>query len=97
MAQHSNPEQEIEQGEPEPQAEETTELTNVGENIDQKGGRVIEVPDFVDLALQGFSDDQLKSILKLRRRYNETDENEITFEFKRLRFARYLYKQGRIS
>ena len=75
----------------------TTNLSNVGENIDLVGGRNLDVPDFVELALQGFSEGELKHILRLRRRYNENEENELTHEFKRLRFARYLYKEGRIN
>ncbi len=99
MAQQSNPENETEQTEANPQEEQgpTTELQNVGENIDLVGGRVLEVPDFVELALQGFSEDELKRILKLRRRYNDTEENELTPEYKRLRFARYLYSEGKIE
>lgn len=100
MAQYSNPENETQQNEqveatPEPTP--TTELQNVGENIDLVGGRVLETPDFVELALQGFSEDQLKAMLKLRRRYNQTEENEITPEFKRLRFARFLARSGKIE
>lgn len=92
MAQHTNPENEVEQV----NATEITELCNVGENIDQAGGRVLHIPDFVELASQGFSEDQLKGLLRLRRRYNETEENEITPEFKRLRFYRYLVSEGRM-
>lgn len=94
MAQYSNQENEIEQ---DPEETPTTELTNVGENIDLIGGRVLNGPDFVELASQGFSEGQLKQILKLRRRYNETEENEVTPEFKRLRFARFLYSSGKIK
>ena len=93
MAQYSDREKEI--GEPEETPK--TELTNVGENIDLVGGRVLHGPDFVELASQGFSEGQLKDILRLRRRYNETEENEITPEFKRLRFARFLHESGKIE
>jgi hypothetical protein len=94
MAQYSNQEHETEQ---DPEETPTTELTNVGENIDLIGGRVLNGPDFIELASQGFSEGQLKQILKLRRRYNETEENEVTPEFKRLRFARFLYSSGKIE
>jgi hypothetical protein len=94
MAQYSNQENETEQ---DPEETPTTELTNVGENIDLIGGRVLNGPDFIELASQGFSEGQLKQILKLRRRYNETEENEVTPEFKRLRFARFLYSSGKIE
>jgi hypothetical protein len=94
MAQYSNQENETEQ---DPEETPTTELTNVGENIDLIGGRVLNGPDFIELASQGFSEGQLKQILKLRRRYNETEENEVTPEFKRLRFARFLYSSGKIG
>ena len=94
MAQYKDQEDETEQ---DPEETPTTELTNVGENIDLVGGRVINGPDFVELASQGFSEGQLKQILKLRRRYNETEENELTPEHKRLRFARYLYSSGKIK
>jgi hypothetical protein len=94
MAQYSNQENETEQ---DPEETPTTELTNVGENIDLIGGRVLNGPDFIELASQGFSEGQLKQILKLRRRYNETEENEVTPEFKRLRFARFLYSSGNIE
>ena len=95
MAQYKDQEDETEQ-DPEEKTP-TTELTNVGENIDLVGGRVFNGPDFVELASQGFSEGQLKQILKLRRRYNETEENEVTPEFKRLRFARFLYSSGKIE
>ena len=94
MAQQSNPENETQSVEPEAQA---TEMHTIGENIDLKGGRVLDVPDFVELALQGFSEGELKQMLRLRRRYNETDENEVTPEFKRLRFARFLFNEGKIE
>ncbi len=94
MAQQSNPENETDQVLAE---SEVTQLHTVGENIDLVGGRVLNAPDFVELALQGFSEGELKRILKLRRRYNETEENELTPEFKRLRFARFLYNEGRIE
>ncbi|MDB5081840.1 MAG: hypothetical protein JWP00_3764 [Chloroflexi bacterium] len=94
MAQYSDQEKDTEQN---PEETPTAELTNVGENIDLVGGRVITAPDFVELASQGFSEGQLKDILKLRRRYNETEENEVTPEFKRLRFARFLYSSGKIE
>jgi hypothetical protein len=94
MAQYSNQENETEQ---DPEETPTTELTNVGENIDLIGGRVLNGPDFIELASLGFSEGQLKQILKLRRRYNETEENEVTPEFKRLRFARFLYSSGKIE
>ncbi len=94
MAQYKDPEDVTEQ---DPEETPTTELTNVGENIDLVGGRVFNAPDFVELASQGFSEEQLKRILKLRRRYNETEENEVTPEFKRLRFARFLYSSGKIE
>lgn len=93
MAQFSDQEKETE----EPEETPTTELQNVGENIDLVGGRILNGPDFVELALQGFSEGQLKDMLRLRRRYNETEENEITPEFKRLRFARYLHDSGKIE
>lgn len=93
MAQFSDQEKEIE----EPEETPKTELTNVGENIDLVGGRLLNGPDFVELASQGFSESQLKQILRLRRRYNETEENEITPEFKRLRFARFLHESGKIE
>ena len=97
MAQHPNPESETDQTANNSEQSDTTELQNVGENIDQVGGRVLDVPDFVELALQGFSENELKQILKLRRRYNDNDENEVTPEFKRLRFARYLYSSGKLE
>ncbi len=97
MAHHSNPENETEQTDRNPEQGQTAELSNIGENIDLVGGRVLNTPDFVELALQGFSESELKQILKLRRRYNETTENELTPEFKRLRFARYLYGAGKIE
>ncbi len=97
MANQINPESECDQRPEETEQAGATELLNVGENLDMKGGRVLEIPDFVELALQGFSENELKDILKLRRRYNETSENEITPEFKRLRFARYMYGSGRMK
>ncbi|HEX2916458.1 MAG TPA: hypothetical protein VH186_37205 [Chloroflexia bacterium] len=97
MAQHNNPENDCTEVEQTQEHSETTELQNVGENLDMVGGRVLDIPDFVDLALQGFSEGELKSFLKLRRRYNETEENEVTPEFKRLRFARFLYDSGKIQ
>lgn len=95
MAHQLNPDNEMQ--EVEQATGEKTELHTIGENIDQIGGRVLQIPDFVELAAQGFSEGQLKDMLRLRRRYNETEENEITPEFKRLRFYRYLYKEGRMS
>src|SRR4051812_24294524 len=97
MAQHTNPESNTDQTADNSEQGATTELQNVGENIDQVGGRMLNAPDFVELALQGFSEDELKQILKLRRRYNNTTENELTPEFKRLRFARYLYSAGKLE
>ncbi len=69
---------------------------SIGENIDLKGGRVIGVPDFVELAEQGFSEEELKRIVLLRKRYNQGD-HEVTPEHLRLRFARYLYDSGKIA
>jgi hypothetical protein len=73
------------------------EVENVGENLDLKGGRVIHVPDFVELATQGFSEGELKDMLRLRRRYNEGEDYEITPEHKRLSFARWMYQQGKLE
>jgi hypothetical protein len=77
---------------------DTTELNTevVGENIDLKGGRVLNVPDFVDLAEMGFSEDELIRILKLRRRFEQGD-HEATPEVIRLRFARFLFERGKIA
>lgn len=98
MAQYKDQENEIEENPEEiPSSELTNEVTNVGENIDLVGGRMLNGPDFVELASQGFSEGQLKDILRLRRRYNTTEENEVTPEFKRLRFARFLYSNGKIE
>ncbi len=72
------------------------DTNSVGENIDLKGGRVLEVPDFVELATMGFSEDELKSILRLRRRFQEGD-HEATPEHIRLRFARFLFESGKIE
>jgi hypothetical protein len=97
MSQHINPESETNQVASNQEQGATTELQNVGENIDPVGGRVLNVPDFVELASQGFSEGELKQLLKLRRRYQENDENEVTHEYKRLRFARYLYSSGKLE
>ena len=63
--------------------------------IDELGGRVS--PDFYDLATAGFSESELKDMLRLRRQYKEGEVNELTPEYKRLQFARWLYKQGKID
>jgi hypothetical protein len=49
------------------------------------------------LATAGFSEAELKDILRLRRRYNDGKVNELTPEYKRLQFARWLYRQGKID
>ena len=69
----------------------------LGENstIDVLGGRA--TPDFYDLAASGFSENQLKDILRLRRQYNDGVVNELTTEYKRLQFARWLYKGGKLE
>ncbi len=75
----------------------TVEVEAVGENLDLKGGRVLNVPDFVELATQGFSEGELKNILRLRRRYESGNDNEITPEYKRLQFVQWLYNQGKLE
>ena len=89
----SNPENEVQ-----PQlniAETSTEIGIAGNTIDELGGRVS--PDFYDLAVAGFSENELKDMLRLRRQYNEGQVNELTPEYKRLQFARWLYRQGKIT
>ena len=89
--QSSNSENEVQ-----PQLSETLSGLEVdGASLDLLGGRVI--PDFYDLATAGFSEAELKDILRLRRRYNDGKVNELTPEYKRLQFARWLYRQGKID
>ncbi|MEI7554030.1 hypothetical protein [Candidatus Chlorohelix sp.] len=75
---------------------EIQEITTVGENLDLKGGQVVNAPDFVDLLMMGFSEDELKLLLKLRRRF-EQGEHDVTPEIIRLRFAKFLYENGKID
>ena len=58
---------------------------------------MLNVPDFVELATQGFSEGELKDILRLRRRYEEGNDYELTPEYKRLRFAQWLYNEGKLQ
>lgn len=95
MAQYTNNERNVEQNGNDEQVK--VELDNIAENIDLKGGRVLNVPDFVELATQGFSEGELKDILRLRRRYEEGNDYELTHEYKRLRFAQWLYKEGKLE
>lgn len=66
-----------------------------GNTIDVLGGRVS--PDFYDLASSGFSEGELKDMLRLRRQYSQGVINDLTPEYKRLQFARWLYEQGKID
>jgi hypothetical protein len=77
---------------------DTTEIKelNVGETLDVKGGRFMPAPDFVELAALGFSEGELSTILRMRQRF-EAGDSEFTPEHKRLRFARWLYQNGKIS
>lgn len=68
---------------------------NGNSNIDVLGGRV--VPDFYDLATAGFNEGELKDLLRLRSQYNKGLVNDLTEEYKRLQFARWLYQQGKIN
>jgi hypothetical protein len=95
MAYYKNDERNAEKSDKEEQIK--VEVGNVAENIDLKGGRVLNVPDFVELATQGFSEGELKDILRLRRRYENSTDYELTPEYKRLSFAKYLYDQGKIN
>ncbi len=95
MEKYLNQEQHTENNED--KVQETSEIEGtVGENLDLKGGRVLQVPDFIELASMGFSEDELKSILRLRRRFEQGD-HEATPEHIRLRFGRYLFENGKIS
>ncbi len=95
MEKYINQEQNTENNED--NVQQTSEMgTTVGENLDLKGGRVLNVPDFIELASMGFSEDELKSILRLRRRFEQGD-HESTPEHIRLRFGRYLFENGKIS
>ncbi|MEI6045872.1 MAG: hypothetical protein WCS37_16105 [Chloroflexota bacterium] len=95
MAQYTNDERDMEQTGSGEQIR--VEVDAIGENIDLKGGRVLNIPDFVELATQGFSEGELKDILRLRRRYENSNDYELTAEYKRLRFAKWLYKQGKLD
>jgi hypothetical protein len=77
---------------------ETTEIKEltIGETLDPKGGRFMSAPDFVDLVEMGFNEGELSRILKMRERF-EAGGSEFTPEHNRLRFARWLYKNGRID
>lgn len=77
---------------------DTTEINDVAsnENLDLKGGRVLNAPDFVDLAGMGFSENELKTLVRLRRRFEEGG-SDLTPEHQRLRFARWLYQNGRLD
>ncbi len=94
MANYTNNERNAEQTSSE---EIKIDVGNIEENLDLKGGRVINVPDFVELATQGFSEGELKDILRLRRRYEDGKDYEITPEYKRLSFARWLYTEGKLE
>ena len=77
---------------------QTPEIENAQgtESLDLKGGRIIHIPDFVELASMGYSEETLKKLLRLRLRFQQGD-HESTPETIRLRFGRYLYEKGKIS
>jgi len=98
MHHYTNNERNTEQANSEEQLPNTkVDLINIGETIDLKGGQVLNVPDFVELATQGFSEDELKDILRLRRRFEVGNDYEITPEHKRLSFAKWLYEHGKLD
>ena len=95
MAQYRNDERNVAQAGNQDQVQ--VKVDAIGENIDLKGGRVLNIPDFVELATQGFSEGELKDILRLRRRFETGTDYELTPEYKRLQFAKWLHDQGKLE
>ena len=45
----------------------------------------------------GFSNEQIARLLKVKALYRRGAYHEVTAEYKRLAFARWLYRQGRLQ
>lgn len=67
-----------------------TQMHNSTENPEQ-------VADEVALAMEGFTPREAARLLAARTRAQSGELNEWTDDYKRLRFARWLYEQGRID
>jgi hypothetical protein len=80
------------------QFDPTLEISSLEESSTESDSeeKTAHAPDFVDMALMGFSEDELKQLIRLRRRFEQGD-HEATPEVIRLRFARYLYENGKIA
>jgi hypothetical protein len=50
-----------------------------------------------NLAHAGFSGDEIASLLRVKGRYQRGAYHEITPEYRRLEFARWLYRRGRLQ
>jgi hypothetical protein len=56
-----------------------------------------EQDTMLELSVEGFNPEETARLIAARRRAQDGSLNEWTEDFKRLRFARWLYEQGRLE
>ena len=64
---------------------------STGKNVQDDQDKMLE------LSVAGFNPEETTRLVAARRRAQEGELNEWTEDFKRLRFARWLYEQGRLE
>jgi predicted urease superfamily metal-dependent hydrolase len=69
-----------------------TQMQHSAENVEQ-----MEQETLVALALAGFTPAETARLMAARNRSRHGDLNEWTDDYKRLRFARWLYEHGHIE
>jgi predicted urease superfamily metal-dependent hydrolase len=69
-----------------------TQMQHSAENVEQ-----VEQETLVALALAGFTPAETARLLTARNRIQHGDLNEWTDDYKRLRFARWLYEHGHLE
>jgi hypothetical protein len=69
-----------------------TQMQHSADSVEQ-----VEQETLVALALAGFTPAETARLLAARNRIQQGDLNEWTEDYKRLRFARWLYEHGHIA
>ena len=69
-----------------------TQMQHSADSVEQ-----VEQETLVALALAGFTPAETARLLAARNRSRQGDLNEWTEDYKRLRFARWLYEHGHIA
>lgn len=73
------------------------DLTNMRMDVADGALREEKTEDLPALAAAGFTPDEAARLIAARERAHQGTLNEWTEDYKRLRFARWLYEQGRLE